>query len=240
MSNLWPELTKAFKQISPDLDLREEVERRRQRRSSPAPGRLARPLYRVGIIGAVVLAVALVAGLLGLAAHTRTDGKPSAKSPIHHHHQRAALKAATFADIHGWRTGSSDKPGTPGQQTFTWAATLPFRDAPFSAPPIRTLHSMRPSDLLVEVFLWRPRPQDAGGVIRARVLPIRVNGSLPGQDYPGVVAGRWFQRFTGSVGDRQLDVWIFAGRSHPSNGQVARVQRLLGSMKLPSWPAAPQ
>jgi hypothetical protein len=151
-----------------------------------------------------------------------------------HHAQR--LRPARFTRTRGWDTGWSNKPGTPGEQTFTWASTSGFEDSPFSAPPIQTLKAMAPSDLMVEVFLWRPRPQDAGGVIRTPVLPITIDGSAAGEDYPGAVPERWFQRFTGSVGDRQLDVWVFAGQRHPSRGQVVRLQTLINSLKVPTWP----
>jgi hypothetical protein len=147
----------------------------------------------------------------------------------------ATLKPATFTRSKGWHVGSSSHPGTPGEQTFTWAATTHFHDAPFSAPPAKTLKAMSPDDLLVGVFLTRPSKSDHGGTISSPALPIHLDGSAPSQDYPGASGSRWFQRFQGAVGDRQLDVWVFAGRTQPTAAQIAKAQSLINSMVLPKW-----
>ena len=178
----------------------------------------------------------------GLAAHEReframlASARPSNPDATT---KPATLKPATFTRSKGWHVGSSTHPGTPGQQTFTWASTTRFHDAPFSAPPANTLNAMSPDDLVVEVFLTRPIKPDHGGTITSPALPIHLDGSAPSQDYPGASGSRWFQRFQGAVGDRQFDMWVFAGRSQPTSAQIAKAQALITSMVLPKWPLPP-
>ena len=141
----------------------------------------------------------------------------------------------------GWKTGASSDPGTPAEETFTWSATLSYRDAPFSAPPQTTLNGMSPDDVLVEVFLWRPSPKDVqeGNVSQTPALPFTLDGAAAGQDHPGGDGSRWFQRRLGAVGQRQIDIWVFARRPHPTTQQVAAAQSVLDGMELPTWPPAP-
>jgi hypothetical protein len=150
----------------------------------------------------------------------------------------STLPAAAFADHAGWTTGSSSDFGEPSvEETFTWVSTAAFRDVPFSAPPGNTLRAMAPDDVLVEVFLWRPGPDDepiAGPTID---LPPRLDGSAAGQGFPGSDESRWFQRTGGRVGDRMIDVWVFAGRPHPTAAQVESAQAMLDTLSLPDWPA---
>jgi hypothetical protein len=144
------------------------------------------------------------------------------------------LAAAALTVPHGWQTGSSSDAGTPGGQTFTWAGTSHFRDAPFSSPPSKTLDAMRPTDLLIEVFLARPR--GSGDVQNTPVLPIKLNPNAPSEDYPGSTGTRWFHHFLGNVSQgRTLDVWVFAGQSAPTRSQVEQLQRVLDTIKLPPW-----
>jgi hypothetical protein len=178
----------------------------------------------------------------GLAAHERefremlASARPSNPDATT---KPANRKPATFTRAKGWHVGSSSHPDTPGEQTFTWASTTNFRDPPFSAPPGNTLKAMSPDDLLVEVFLTRPGPVDHGGTITSPALPIHLDGNLPSQGYPGASGSRWFQRFQGAVGDRQLDMWVFAGRPQPTPAQIAKAQALITSMVLPKWPPPP-
>ena len=145
------------------------------------------------------------------------------------------VPAAALTVPQGWQSGSSSNAGTPGGQTFTWAGTSHFRDAPFSSPPTKTLAAMRPTDLLIEVFLARPK--GSGGVQNTTVLPIKLNPNAPSEDYPGSTGTRWFQHFLGNVSQgRTLDVWVFAGQSTPTRSQVEELQRVLNTIKLPPWP----
>ena len=151
----------------------------------------------------------------------------------------STLPAATFSDRAGWNTGSSSDPGEPNvEETFTWVSTAAFHDVAFSAPPGNTLRAMEPDDVLVEVFLWRPGPDDGSIAGRPAIdLPPQLDGTEPGQDFPGGDGSRWFQRTGGRVGDRMIDVWVFAGRPHPTTAQVESAQAMLDSLSLPDWPA---
>jgi hypothetical protein len=97
---------------------------------------------------------------------------------------------------------------------------------------------MGPDDVLVEVFLWRPGPDDESTAGRTAIdLPPLLDGSAAGQGFPGSDESRWFQRLGGPVGDRVIDVWVFAGRPHPTTAQVESAQAMLDTLSLPDWPA---
>jgi hypothetical protein len=95
---------------------------------------------------------------------------------------------------------------------------------------------MSPDDVLVEVFLWRPSPEDEGNASHERALPFTLDLTAEGQDYPGGDGSRWFQRDTGAAGQRQIDIWVFAGRPHPATAQLTAAQAVLDGMVLPPWP----
>ena len=147
------------------------------------------------------------------------------------------LPPATFPQRDGWQTGSSNDPPDPADETFTWASTTHFRDAPFSAPPGQTLRAMAPDDILIEIILWRPAAKDAGNAIKTPAFPLRLDGTAPSQGYPDSDETHWFQRLGGAVSEgRQIDVWVFTGRRNPTPQQIGAAQSMLDDMKLPDWP----
>jgi hypothetical protein len=167
----------------------------------------------------------------GSAAAGTMAGPPISTSP-------SPLPAATFAERAGWASTASSDPGQPATaETFTTESTIPFRDTPFSAPPTDTLAAMAPDDVLIEVFLWRPGPNDGPITDRPAIdLPAVLDGGAAGQDFPGSDQSRWLQRLGGRVGDRMIDIWVFAGRPHPTVAQIASAQAMLDTLQLPAWP----
>ena len=67
-------------------------------------------------------------------------------------HYPEAVEPAVFADAPGWYTGASGRtPRTPdGEQTETWASTVPFRDELHS-----TLADLGDDDIVISVWLSR-------------------------------------------------------------------------------------
>jgi hypothetical protein len=146
------------------------------------------------------------------------------------------LPHATFPSRAGWYAGSSSDPGAPVEETFTWVSTTPFLDAAFSLPPGNTLAAMSPDDILIEVWLWRPTPEDA--VDTTPALPIRLNGAAESTPFPGEDTTHWYQQFRGAVsGRRGVQVGVFIGRRHPTPQQISAAQSMLDSMTLPDWPS---
>jgi hypothetical protein len=180
-----------------------------------------------------------VAGCGSAAAGTTTSTPATTPTFSQPSPAPSSLPAATFADRAGWNTGSSSDVGEPNiEETFTWVSTTAFRDVAFSAPPGNTLRAMGPDDVLVEVFLWRPGPDDESTAGRSAIdLPPLLDGSAGGQGFPGSDESRWFQRLGGRVGDRGIDIWVFAGRPHPTAAQVESAQAMLDTLSLPDWPA---
>jgi hypothetical protein len=191
------------------------------------------------------IATFVVLLLSGCGSHAGSTGAvvsvPSAPPASTSPPEPTALPPAVLPTPDGWKTGASSDPGTPAEETFTWAATLAYRDVPFSAPPQTTLNAMSPGDVLVEVFLWRPSAEDVeeGNVFREPALPFTLDATAAGQDYPGGDGSRWFQRTEGAVGGRQIDIWVFAGRPHPTSEQVAAAQSVVDDIVLPPWPSTP-
>lgn len=96
---------------------------------------------------------------------------------------------------------------------------------------------MAADDILIEVFLWRPAPQDAAHAIKTPAFPLRLDGTAQSLGYPGSDETHWFQRLEGAVtGGRQIDVWIFIGRRNPTLQQISAAQSMLSGMTLPDWP----
>jgi hypothetical protein len=183
------------------------------------------------LLGIVIAAVILAGcGSASTAGSVKPDTRGSQSD------QPTTLPPPSFTVPKGWKTGASSESDEPGEQTFAWASSAPFFDAAFSAPPMRTLDAMAPKDVLVEVFLWRPSPDDQDQAIHDPALPITLDPSANGQDYPGGTGSRWFQRRSGRVGDRQIDVWVFAGRADPPPAQIAEAQHVIDQMTLPHWP----
>ena len=134
-------------------------------------------------------------------------------------------------------TGNSSNPGTPAEETFSWASNTRFRGAAFSAPPIKTLNAMAGNDVLIEVFLWRPGPDDQAGESDYPALPLKLDATAPSQNFPGDDGTHWFQRLGGKVGNRQLDIWVFTGRRQPTSEQTHDLQAVLDHITLPAWPS---
>jgi hypothetical protein len=188
-----------------------------------------------------IVAVLLLAGCGSTGTIASTASEPATSTLPTTSSLSTDLPPVVLPTPDGWKTGSSSDFGEPVEETFTWSATLEYRDVPFSAPPQTTLDAMSPDDVLVEVFLWRPSAGDLedGNFSRTPALPFTLDATAAGLSYPGADGSRWFQRSEGAVGQRQIGIWVWAGRPHPTGEQVAAAQSVVDGMVLPPWPSAP-
>jgi hypothetical protein len=149
----------------------------------------------------------------------------------------APVPPATFGDRAGWTSGAESGAPDPGPDdvTFTWATTARFLDAPYALPPHRTLENLPDAGLLIEVLLFDPAGADPPPPYRLEG-PLKLDPTAAGEDYPGGDGSRWFQRLgPGRIGNRSIDIWVFAGSAHPSAAQIEEAQAMLDTLILPTW-----
>lgn len=172
-----------------------------------------------------LLVAAAVAGLAGGAA---------ASGPRH------AYLPARFASGHGWHIGAGGPlRSAAAVQTGSYAATVPYANRAFDLPPVRTVHRLHASDILVWLGLSRDRRRPPPQFAHETPLPLRIDArriftNWEGnglQDRYGLYRQTAFRR-----GEYDLDLWVFFGAAHPSRATIARAQAELDAVRLPRWP----
>ena len=145
------------------------------------------------------------------------------------------VEPATFAAADGWNTGTSGtaKQQPDGQQTWTWASTVPYRDEPFQFLPHKTLATLPPDGIVIDVQLFGPdeKPQRPARV-PLRITPADGPGSMEGLTPPFSLYGTG-GRVRGGAYD--ADVSVLFGREHPTDEQFARANAELARLDLPRW-----
>jgi hypothetical protein len=143
------------------------------------------------------------------------------------------LSPARFPARLGWFVGAQGgKLYAEGGQTETWAATVPYRDAPLQIPPQRTLARLPDGGVIIWVSLSRDSALRIGPVNSLRIRPRLIGSSFEGLP-PGIGLYRASVRKTGY----DLDLWLFFKIVHPAPKVIARAQAELDRLRLPSWPA---
>jgi hypothetical protein len=143
---------------------------------------------------------------------------------------------ATFASAPGWYTGTSGPADIEpeGEQTTSWAATVPYRDPPDQFPPHETLAALPPDGIAIVV--WLSRSPGSGGELPVEEPPFQLADAERGS-FAGVPADRATYRIGASMrGGADVTIWIFFGRPDPSDKQLDRAQAELDSLRLPDWP----
>jgi hypothetical protein len=142
---------------------------------------------------------------------------------------------ATFAAADDWHTGTSGITDAQpdGQQTWTWASTIPYADEPFQFLPHKTLAALPPDGIVIDVQLFESRDRahetveppfrimqaDGPGSMEGLTPPISLYGTggrVPGQSY-------------------DVDISVMFGREHPTPDQFARANVALARLQLPDW-----
>jgi hypothetical protein len=142
---------------------------------------------------------------------------------------------ATFAAADEWHTGTSGIADAQpdGQETWTWASTIPYADEPFQFLPHKTLAALPPDGIVIDVQLVEPRDR-AHGTVEA---PFRITQA----DGPGSMEGLTppisLYSTGGNVLGQNYDVGISVmfGREHPTPDQFARANAELARMRVPDW-----
>jgi hypothetical protein len=145
---------------------------------------------------------------------------------------------ATFTSADGWHTGTSGSTEVrpDGEQTESWASTIPYLDEPQQFPSSKTLEQLPPDGVVIYVTLFGP----AARALDGPTSPFRI--AQANREYP----------WEGQVGDIPLysiqgrepgqlyrvGLAIFFGRNHPTPDQIAAADAELARLKLPDWTAS--
>jgi len=145
---------------------------------------------------------------------------------------------ATFASAGGWDSGTSGaaKVQPDGQQTWTWASTVPYRDEPFQFVPYKTLAALPPDGIVIDVQLFGPDQKQQPLRQPLRITTGDGPGSMEGLQ-PGIGLYGTGGRMPGQ--DYDADVSVLFGREHPTPDQLARANAELARLDLPRWPSVP-
>jgi hypothetical protein len=144
------------------------------------------------------------------------------------------VEPATFAPADGWLRGSSGaaKIQPDGEQTTSWASTVPYRDSSDQFPPHETLAALPPDGVLVVAWLQQFGAEHAPLEEPPFRLAEFTNGSFEG--VPQQNATRMLHAGARNYG---VTLWVFFGREHPTDEQLERAQAELDRLNLPDWPA---
>ena len=147
------------------------------------------------------------------------------------------VQPATFGTADGWQTGTNGTVDVQpdGQQTWTWASTVPYRDEPLQFPPSMTLEHLPPDGIVINVQLYGPDPR-LGEHGQVATLPFKVDGVEPGS-FEGMDPQFPLYQLVGRApGQRySVDVEVIFGRLHPTPDQRAAADAELARLQLPDW-----
>ncbi len=141
---------------------------------------------------------------------------------------------AAFAPAEGWDTGSTGPAEIQpdGQQTMSWASTVPYRDSGLQFPPSATLGALPPDGIVLTVRLDQ-HGSEGGPPVEP---PFRL-GDFREASFEGLGAENDPRSFRGRYGDYDVEIWALFGREHPTPEQLARAQAELDRLQLPDWPS---
>ena len=149
-----------------------------------------------------------------------------------------AVAPAMFAPARGWHAGDSGpferRPW--GEQTQSWAATIPYADGPLQLPPRKTIERLPEDGILVWVGLsraWDPSaPRER---VPVRELPYRLAEFTRHDDWEGQVRDvPEYELVTRVPGRYDVNVRIYFGRE-PTAEMRAAAEAALERLRLPDW-----
>jgi hypothetical protein len=150
-----------------------------------------------------------------------------------------SVDPATFAAAPGWYTGTSGAAPieADGQQTSTWAATIPYRDEPFQFPPSRTLERLPKDGVIILTDLFGPN--NGAGTSAPFHLPPLPRHLDPNFSFEGLPSNVGGYGAGGRVDDEyQVSLTVLFDERNPSAFTIARAQAELDRLRLPDWSAS--
>ena len=139
-----------------------------------------------------------------------------------------------FQAVPGWHIGSTKAHACVGVsrskcvQAEAWASTVPYRDCPNCSPPHKTLATLPPGGIVIQVTNARERPPYG----RLGSWPPRLSASQAVGPFEGEPARfsviQLYRRSRDGV-EHSLFVWF--GRAHPTRHQLARANAELQTVR---------
>jgi hypothetical protein len=144
--------------------------------------------------------------------------------------------AAVLPHAGGWNGGAAPIPTagcTRCVQVDSWAATVPYRDAP-NEVPWRTAAALGPGDVAILLIRsWQPsRPPWMTQRHPLRIRSAQIHSNFEGNSQPGHVS--MWGGYTWRNGSA-VQVYVYFGSPRPSRAAVRRAQRELDSTRFPRW-----
>jgi hypothetical protein len=143
------------------------------------------------------------------------------------------VEPATFAPAPGWYTGTGGpaKIEPAGEQTDSWASTVPYGDPPNQFPPHATLAAL-PADGIA-IVAWLARHPSNRSELPAGRPPFQLTDAQRGP-FEGVPPTFATYQIGAYVPGRfDVVLWVFFGRAHPPSAQLDRAQAELERLRLP-------
>lgn len=134
-----------------------------------------------------------------------------------------------FAAGSGWHVGSTpthscDVGVTRGRCVMAqaWASTVPYLDCPKCVPPHKTLETLPPDGIIIQLTDARERPPyGTRGSWPTQLRPSQVDiGPGPGEGIPARIS--YAQRVVRSPHNVEHFLFVWFGRPHPTPQQLAR------------------
>lgn len=145
------------------------------------------------------------------------------------------VEPATFAAADGWHAGNSGQTDVrpEGQQTWTWASTVPYLDEPMQFPPRKSLEQLPPDGIVIGVMLFGPDKRSS----RKAEPPFRIAQAARAYPWEGQVGEFPLYHIAGRTPGQQynVDIFVFFGRNQPTDEQIAAADAELARLKLPDW-----
>ena len=149
---------------------------------------------------------------------------------------------ATFAAADQWHsgTGGAVQVEADGEQTSSWASTIPYLDEPEQFPPRKTLEQLPADGIVINVRLeglqgygsrFEPGP--------TLDLPLSMAGARRQDSWEGQFDDLPLYGISGRAAGQTylVEVLILFGRSTPSADQIDAADAELARLKLPDWSA---
>lgn len=143
-----------------------------------------------------------------------------------------------FSAAHGWYVGSTpthscDVGVTRGRCVMAqaWASTVPYRDCPNCVPPNKTLATLPPDGIVIQLTDARERPPYGQlGSWPTRIRGSQVNrGPGAGEGMPDRIS--YAQLIVRSPHDVEHFLWVWFGQPHPTAQQLARANAELQTVR---------
>lgn len=141
-----------------------------------------------------------------------------------------------FQSAPGWHVGSTpthscDVGVTRGRCVMAeaWASTVPYRDCPNCVPPHKTLATLPPDGIIIQLTDARERPpygQPGSWPTRIRASQV-ISG--PGEGTPARIS--YAQLVVRSPHDVEHFLFVWFGRPHPTPQQLARANTELQTVR---------